>query len=122
MTSLVVCICRHPEITRAEFSQHWRDVHGPMVRRCSDFARHLVSYDQYHLSDDRGELALFGAVGDFDGIAVLTFHDADAMDRDFREPQYLRAVQPDEPRFIDLERCISYVMERVSQIPVARTS
>jgi hypothetical protein len=117
MTTLVVCIRRHPELTRAEFSQYWHHVPGPMVRRCTDFARHLVSYDQHHVADQDGHGPLFGTTGDFDGVAVLSFRDSEAMARAFYEPRYLADIQPDESRFIDLARCVSYVTERVNLMP-----
>lgn len=110
MISLVVCIKRKPGLSRAEFSRHWRDLHAPLLLACTDFSRHILGYVQHHLADDSlPGGANFGASGDYDGIAVLTFEDVAAMERAFSEPRYLEDVRPDEPRFIDIDACLSFI-------------
>ena len=53
--------------------------------------------------------ALFGAAGGYDGVAVITFRDAQAIAAAFREEAYLSQVRPDEPNFIDLDNCLSFI-------------
>lgn len=117
MPSLVVCIRRKPELTLNEFDHHWKAVHGPLLRGCANFARHLRRYSQYHLSELSGSTnSLFGNSGGFDGVAVLEFDTVDAMEAAFAEPDYLSQVKPDEKRFVDLENCLSFLTERFDVI------
>lgn len=112
MTTLVVCIKRRPGMTPEAFSHYWRDTHAPLLKSCSDFTRHLVSYVQHHFVDRASPVAaMFGVPGDYDGVAVLTFRDADAVQRAFAEPRYLSDVRPDEPNFVDLTQSLSFVTE-----------
>lgn len=117
MPSLVVCIKRKPELTHEEFDRHWKDVHGPLIAGCKAFARHLRRYSQYHLPrSGEGAANLFGGTGGFDGVAVLEFDTAEAMEAAFSEPDYLAKVQPDEQLFVDLENCLSFQTERFDVI------
>lgn len=110
MTTLIVCIKRKPGLSHEEFATYWRESHGPLLKGCVDFTRHLRRYTQHRLVDrDSPIAALFGVSGDYDGVAVLEFKSAEAMRQAFAEPAYLRDVQPDEGRFVDLENCRSFV-------------
>lgn len=114
MTSLIVCIKRKPGMTVEEFSQYWRGHHGPLIRSVPDFTRHLVSYTQYHLADQDSPVAkMFGVSSDYDGVAVLTFKSAEALEQAFQEPAYLEHIRPDEFHFVDLENCIPFLTEAV---------
>lgn len=110
MTTLIVCIKRKPGLSPDDFTSHWRDKHGPLLRACGDFTRHLRSYTQHVLADrDSAVAKLFGVSGDFDGVAVLEFRSEAAMRQAFAEPAYLEEVQPDEANFVDLENCQSFI-------------
>ncbi|MEL0252230.1 MAG: EthD domain-containing protein, partial [Novosphingobium sp.] len=74
MATLVVCIKRNPALTYAEFDEYWRENHGPLVRGCSAFTRHLKRYVQFHVqAADSPVGRMFGVSGDFDGVAMLEF-------------------------------------------------
>jgi uncharacterized protein (TIGR02118 family) len=104
--TIVVCIKRKPGMTQEAFTAYWRDVHAPTLLACSDFTRHIVSYVQHHIADgDTGVAVLFGASGDYDGVAVLTFADEAALRAAFAEPKYMTDVRPDEFNFVDTENC-----------------
>ena len=116
MVTLIVCIKRKKGMSREDFTRYWRDNHGPLVRSCASFTRYLTGYSQYHLSaegdsggGDAG--AEFGIAGTYDGIARLEFRSAEDMERAFSDPGYLANVRPDEPRFIDIAGCMSFVTE-----------
>lgn len=112
MTTLIVCIRRKPGMTQQEFSSYWRDLHGPLIQGCADFKRHLASYVQYHAADSNSEIArMFGVSGDYDGVAVLRFHDEQALRDAFAEPAYLAQIRPDEPNFVDLEKSLVIMAE-----------
>ncbi len=112
MTTLVVCIKRRPGMTPEAFSTYWRETHAPLLRSCGDFTRHLRSYTQHHFVDRSHPVAaMFGVPGDYDGVAVLTFNNADAVAKAFAEPAYLADVRPDEANFVDLENSLSFVTD-----------
>ncbi|WP_157083031.1 SDR family oxidoreductase [Novosphingobium lentum] len=112
MTTLVVCIKRRHGMSAAEFSTYWRDVHAPLLGACTDFTRHLISYVQHHFVDRASPVAaMFGVSGDYDGVAVLTFRNAEALAQAFVEPRYLADIRPDEPNFVDLTSSLSFVTE-----------
>ncbi len=114
MVALIVCIKRRPDFTVEAFRHYWRDVHAPLLLSCTDFARHVESYVQYHPVDGGSPVAaMFGVGGDYDGVAVLTFRDEAAIARAFAEPRYLELVRPDEYRFIDVDRCLPVVADAV---------
>lgn len=117
MTTLAVCIRRRGDLSRAAFSAYWRDTHGPLIRSCPEFTRHLASYTQYHAIDGDSDIArMFGISGEYDGVALLRFHDAEAMRQAFAEPAYLERVRPDEPRFVDLEASLSMIVQPVEVV------
>lgn len=117
--SLIVCIKRNPDMTHAEFTEHWRAHHGPLFRDCPDFTRHLLSYSQHHpLEADSPLASMFGSSHDFDGVARLTFASKEKMERAFAEPVYLERVKPDEATFVDAANCLSFVTR---DVPVLET-
>jgi uncharacterized protein (TIGR02118 family) len=112
MTTLIVGIRRNASMSPQEFADHWQNHHGPLLRECTDFTRHLRRYTQHKVtSSDSPVAGLFGANGDFDGVAVLEFHSAAAMSLAFNEPSYLADVKPDESRFVDIANCVSYIAD-----------
>jgi uncharacterized protein (TIGR02118 family) len=114
MTTLIVCIKRRPSLTRLEFSRYWREAHGPLVRSCTQFMRHVRSYTQFHLLEGPSPVSsMFGVDAAYDGVAVLSFSSPEAIAAAFSEPRYLEIVRPDEFNFVDLENCLSFVTNEV---------
>ena len=75
-----------------------------------EFTRHVRKYVQCHIVQDSVPL---GAVADYDGVAELWFDSPEEITRAFSEPQYLQIIRPDELKFVDLPKCISFVTEEV---------
>jgi hypothetical protein len=107
---LVFLLRRRPELSLADFSAYWRDVHAPLV---ASHQQHLgvLRYTQSHRLDDDTHTRLAGARGTmeapYDGVAELWWHSEDAIaavgatDAGRRAGEALLA---DEARFIDLPR------------------
>ena len=111
MTTLIVCIKRRPDLSHEEFAARWR-AHGPILLACSDFNRHLTGYVQhYPVNRETPVAAQFGITGDYDGVAVLSFRNLEAMRQAFAEPRYLAEVAPNEPGFVDVPNCLSFLTE-----------
>ena len=113
MIKYIICATRKAGMTHAEFSAYWRNQHGPLVRSVPEFMRHVRKYVQCHLVGDAVPL---GAAGDYDGVAELWFDGVEELVNAFNEPRYLEIIRPDELKFVDLSKCISFITE---EVPVA---
>ncbi len=110
MVKLIICASRKPDISRAEFDAYWRDRHGPLVKSVTEFARHVRKYVQCHIVEGATP---FGIPGSYDGVAELWFDSAEAAAQAFKEPKYLEIIRPDELKFVDPQRCISFLTEEL---------
>jgi len=98
---LICFIKKKPELTRAEFRDHWLNQHGPLIDSLPDFRRHIVRYEQNcRLDADYDRDRRDGTVG-FDGVTVQWFQSR----RDFyafvMEPSYKDTIFIDENKFLD---------------------
>jgi uncharacterized protein (TIGR02118 family) len=86
-------LTKRPDLTTAQFRQHWRNVHGPLAARLPG----LRAYHQNHVVD-KTQLAIDHARGnwDLDGFSELWFDDREAMQRALKSDAY-RAVVADSP-------------------------
>ena len=89
---------RHPALTRAGFSQHYRTVHGPLAAAQPGFRRFAYRYIQNHVEES------FPGNGEppFDGITT-TFQAprSDYRQGFFQHPDYAN-VRPDEEYLFDI--------------------
>jgi uncharacterized protein (TIGR02118 family) len=99
MVRLTCLLRRKDGLTPAEFHEHWRDVHGPLITH-SLAGRHVVRYEQhprplddYAGDDDPG----------FDGVTVQWFESMDAYRAHMGEPDF-GDIWRDIERFLDPER------------------
>lgn len=113
MIKLTICAVRKPGMSHEEFDHYWREEHAPLIRSVTEFNRHVRRYVQCHRIS-AGDA--FGTSGGWDGIAELWFDDVADMQRAFSEPRYLELIRPDELKFVDIERCLSYVSEELEVI------
>jgi len=92
MIKLVYCITRKAGITDEDFSQYWKDVHGPIgaqipgLRRLVQSHRITVTGDKYR--------------PDFDGMVELWFDDEEALLVARQSAEWKASVE-DEANFID---------------------
>jgi len=100
MIKLVYCITRRPDMSLEEFSQYWRDVHGPIGRRIPGLRR-LVQSHALSRPDDL-------PAPSFDGMAELWFDDLAALQAAWRSPEW-KASTDDESNFIDHSRTALFV-------------
>ena len=113
MIKYIICATRKAGMTHEDFSAYWRNQHGPLVRSVPEFMRHVRKYVQCHLVE--GAVPL-GAASDYDGVAELWFDSVEELVTAFNEPRYLEIIRPDELKFVDLSKCISFITE---EVPVA---
>ena len=82
MIRLTFTLRRKPGMSRAEFQQYWREVHGPLVaKHATDLNIHR--YVQVHTLDDPINDQLAGARGTmepvYDGVAELWWTSREAF-------------------------------------------
>ena len=108
MIKLIICATRKPGMSREEFNTYWREKHGPLVKSVTEFSRHVRRYVQCH----RMETSVpFGIAAEYDGVAELWFDSIESAAEAFGEPKYMELIRPDELKFADLTKCISFVTE-----------
>jgi len=111
MIKLVVCLKRKSDLSRAEFTEHWRERHGPLFLETTAVSRYVRKYVQSHALD--GPVPGFGeAVSAFDGFAEIFFDNAQDMAAAFGAPEY-SIIRADEVKFLDLAKCRIAVVEEV---------
>lgn len=99
MVKLFALIRRRPGMSVEAFREHWREVHGPLIRDTPLLARHVLRYEQH---PRHGDDLLSGTPG-VDGVAVQWFRSMDDFASFISEPAYAELVAPDERRFLDVE-------------------
>src|ERR671919_500751 len=108
MIRLIFVLRRKPGMSRAEFQQYWREVHGPLVAKHAT-TLNIHRYVQVHTLDDPINDQLAGARGAmepiYDGVAELwwTNHEAFVAASGRAEGRAAaKELVEDEGRFIDL--------------------
>jgi uncharacterized protein (TIGR02118 family) len=98
---------RRREMSRTECHRYWRDTHAPLVMGATEMVKPLRRYVQAYCLDD-------GTAGlppmRYDGLAELWFDGVDELQACFGR-QYLDAVHPDEPKFVDPDRSSALIAE-----------
>lgn len=126
MIRLTFVLRRKPGMSRAEFQQYWREVHGPLVaKHATALAMHR--YVQVHTLDDPINDQLAGARGGmepvYDGVAEVWWTNRAALVGTFGTEAGRAAAQElveDEARFIDLAHSplwLAYEYPQVNPIP-----
>jgi len=113
MVKFIICATRKAGLTRAEFSTYWRNQHGPLVKSVPEFMRHVRKYVQCHIVAGKSP---FGGETAYDGVAELWFDTPEELTRAFNEPKYLEIIRPDELKFVDIFKCLSFITE---EVPIA---
>ena len=116
MIKFVMCLHRHPNLSREEFQDYWKNKHAPLFQSFADTHK-AKRYVQDHTIDSPMNEMLResrGMVQAFDGIAEVWFESEqafiDAMSSE--EGQKLGAVlHDDESKFIDHARSTAFLAE-----------
>lgn len=116
MIKFVMCVRRHPSLSRAEFSAYWRNHHGPLFRQYAQ-VYHAVRYVQSHTLETPLNVSLQAARGTqpaFDGVGEIWWEsEADFLAAiQSPEGQKLRRMfVEDEARFVDLANSSAFFTE-----------
>jgi len=104
MMKIVFCLKRHPDMTRAEFQDYWRNRHAPLVMARAKLLG-IVRYVQSHTVDDvvfARASAARGGCPPYDGVAELWYSDEPPEGTLEEQRQASRDLLEDERCFIDV--------------------
>ncbi len=112
MVKLMCCLKRKPGISEEQFHRHWREVHGPLVRKTHEFARYLRKYVQSH-TISHSVPGVASPPTDFDGVAELWFDSMEEVVKAYAEPCLKGELWDDVQKFVDPAACYFFVVEEV---------
>ena len=121
MIRLVYVLYRRDNMSRQEFQDYWRNVHGPLVAKHSTALR-VRRYVQTHTLDDPINDLLQeprGTAEPFDGVAELWWNHEDEVAEAMGGPEGLAAAEElleDEKKFIDFSRSSLWWATEVPQV------
>jgi len=89
---------RRAGLSPAEFSRHYREVHGELVRRNEAFTKYANRYVQHHLLADTVKAT--GGFVPYDGISEFWFDSLDHAKAAWAAPSYMAELRSDEKNFV----------------------
>lgn len=115
MIKFVMCLCRHPEMTREQFQDYWVNKHGPFfMEHANDMG--AKKYVQSITLDTPINGALResrGMLPEYDGVAEVWFDSEEAMIAGMSTPEGQKlgaALLEDEGNFIDHSRSTAFLV------------
>jgi len=116
MIKFVMCISRHPDMTREAFKDYWMNKHGPFFMKNAS-AMNAKKYVQSHTMDtplNEGLRSSRGMLPEYDGVAEVWFESEETLMEGMSSPegQKLGAVLlEDEGNFIDHSKSSAFIVE-----------
>lgn len=116
MIKFVMCITRHPNMSREEFKDYWKHKHGPFFMNNAGVMG-AIKYVQSHTLNtplNEGLRASRGMLPEFDGIAEVWFESEEALMAGMNSPEGQElgaALLKDENNFIDHTKSSAFIVE-----------
>lgn len=116
MIKFVMCITRHPEMTRAAFQDYWMNKHGPFFMQNASTMR-AKKYLQSHTIDtplNEGLRSSRGMRPEYDGVAEVWFESEQELLQAMSSPEGQKlsaALLEDEGNFIDHSKSSAFIVE-----------
>lgn len=116
MIKFVMCIRRHPDMTRAEFQDYWMNKHGPFYMKNASAMR-ATKYVQSHTVDtplNEGLRSSRGMLPEYDGVAEVWFESEQELMAAMSSPegqQLSAALLEDEGNFIDHSKSSAFIVK-----------
>jgi uncharacterized protein (TIGR02118 family) len=89
---------RRAGLSPAEFSRHYRETHGELVRRNEAFTRYANRYVQHHAFADTVKAT--GGFVPYDGVSEFWFDSLDHARKAWAAPSYMAELRADEKNFV----------------------
>lgn len=99
MIKLLCFLKRNPKLTRAQFHDHWANVHGPLFANTPELSRYVARYEQNPRSEGdymRDPETLPYEEQGFDGVTVMWYDSIEQFKAMVEDPVYQEKVMPDE--------------------------
>ena len=116
MIKFVMCITRHPDMTREQFRDYWLNQHGPFFVQ-NAAAMRAKKYLQSHTLDtplNEGLRQSRGMLPEYDGIAEVWFESEQELMAAMGSPEFQKlgvALLEDEQNFIDHAKSSAFIVE-----------
>lgn len=116
MIKFVMCITRHPKMSREEFNDYWMNQHGPFFMKNADAMR-AKKYVQSHTIDtplNEGLRLSRGMLPEYDGIAEVWFESEEELTAGMSSPEGQKlagALLKDEGNFIDHSKSSAFIVK-----------
>ncbi|MEZ5541963.1 MAG: EthD domain-containing protein [Pseudomonadota bacterium] len=116
MIKFIMCITRHPNMTRAEFKDYWMNKHGPFFMSIAG-AMGAKKYVQSHTLDtplNEGLRTSRGMQPEYDGVAEVWFESEETLMEGMSSPEgqkFGAALLEDEGNFIDHSKSSAFIVE-----------
>ena len=115
MIKFVMCIRRHPDMTREQFQDYWLNKHGPFFMKNTETMR-VKKYVQSHTIDtplNEGLRDSRGMLPEYDGVAEVWFESEQDLTEAMSSPEGQKlssALLEDEGNFIDHSKSSAFIV------------
>lgn len=115
MIKFVMCLTRHPDMTRAQFQDYWLNKHGPFFMENAGTMR-AKKYVQSHTLDtplNEGLRESRGMLPEYDGVAEVWFESEQDLMEGMSSPEgqeLSAALLKDEGNFVDHSKSSAFIV------------
>ena len=115
MIKMVMCLTRHPKMTREEFLDYWQNKHGPFFQEKAAAMR-AKKYVQSQTLDsplNEGMRCARGMQPEYDGVAEVWFESEQDLMEAMSSPEGQElgnALLEDERNFIDHSKSAAFIV------------
>lgn len=115
MIKLVMCLCRHQNMSREQFQDYWLNNHGPFFMKNAGDMR-AKKYVQSHTIDtplNEGMISSRGMLPEYDGVAEVWFESEEDLIEAMSSPEGQKlgaALLKDETNFIDHSKSTAFIV------------
>ena len=115
MIKFIMCITRHPDMTREAFKDYWMNTHGPFFMENAGAMR-AKKYVQSHTIDtplNEGLRSSRGMLPEYDGVAEVWFESEEELMEAMSSPEGQKlsaALLEDERNFIDHSKSSTFIV------------
>lgn len=116
MIKFVMCLTRHPRLTRDEFLDYWKNRHGPFFMENADEmgAKRYVQSHTLSSPLNEGLRVSRGMQPEYDGVAEVWFESEEALVAGMSSPEGQElgaALLKDEQSFVDHSRSAAFIVK-----------
>ena len=115
MIKFVMCLTRHPDLSREAFQDYWENKHGPFFMKNAETMR-AKKYIQSLTLDtplNAGLRESRGMMPEFDGVAEVWFESEEDLMEAMSSPagqELAAALQKDESNFVDHAKSSAFLV------------